>query len=112
MRTPNSPNGGFTLIEIMIVVAIIGLLAAIAVPNFLKMRTEAQKRACLTNLERMDSAKQLWGLETGKTDGDLAAQSDIVPTYLKAMPGCPSAGTYEFRAIGEKPTCTAPGHTL
>jgi prepilin-type N-terminal cleavage/methylation domain-containing protein len=112
MRKPRSDDAAFTLIEIMIVVAIIGLLAAIAVPNFLKMRTQAQTRACITNLQRIDSAKQLWGLENGRTDGDEPQQSDIVPTYIKTMPACPSAGTYEFKPIGQVPTCTVTAHTL
>jgi len=112
MRKTRSDEAAFTLIEIMIVVAIIGLLAAIAVPNFLKMRTQAQARACITNLQRIDSAKQLWGLENGKTDGEEPQEADIVPTYIKTKPTCPSAGTYQFKPIGQAPTCTVPAHTL
>ena len=103
---------GFTLIEILIVVAIIGLLVALAVPNFLRMRTTAQTRACLTNLQHIDSAKQVWGLEAGKNSGDTASEADLVPTYIKKTPFCPAGGTYDYKPIGEMPTCTFAVHTL
>lgn len=103
---------GFTLVEILIVVAIMGLLLAIAVPNFLKMRTQAQTRACISNLGHIDAAKQLWGLEKGKTEGDLPVEADLIPTYIKASPVCPAGGTYEFKPIGTKPTCTILSHSL
>jgi len=66
MRMNAGPRSGFTLIEIMIVVAIIGLLAAIAIPNFAKMRTKAQRQACIMNLKTLDSAKEAWRPKAGK----------------------------------------------
>jgi prepilin-type N-terminal cleavage/methylation domain-containing protein len=103
---------GFTLLEMLIVVAVIGLLLALAVPNFLRMRGNAQAKACISNLGEIESAKQIWGLEAGKIDGDVAATSDLVPTYLKVLPVCPSGGSYDYHPIGEIPTCTIAGHTL
>src|ERR1700691_4733209 len=63
MKMNKSKKQGFTLVEIMIVVAIIGLLAAIAIPNFVRARTTSQMNACINNLRQIDGAKQQWALE-------------------------------------------------
>lgn len=98
---------GFTLVEIMIVVAIIGLLAAIAVPNFVQARTNARRSACINNLRLIDAGKEQWALENDKNEGDAVADADITP-YLKggAMPTCPSGGEYDKQAVGTNPTCS------
>ncbi len=100
----------------MIVVAIIGVLVAIAIPNFSKTRATAQQKACIKNLNTIDSAKQQWGLDNQKSETDTPTQTDLIGTnlYIKDMPICPGGGTYSFNAIGLKPTCTlsAVGHTL
>src|SRR5271155_4402718 len=75
MKTKTSRMAGFTLVEIMIVVAIIGLLAAIAIPNFLRARSTSQMNACINNLRQIDAAKQQWALEYGKTS--TAAPSSV-----------------------------------
>lgn len=106
-------TAGFTLVEIMIVVAIIGLLAAIAVPNFVNARTNARTSACINNLRLIDAAKEQWALETNAAD-DAEPTEDEVKTYLKggAMPTCPADGSYSVEAIGTPPTCDVDGHTL
>jgi len=88
MKVRNT-NKGFTLVEIMIVVAIIGLLAAIAIPNFVKARTTAQKNACINNLRQLDGAIQQYALENKKAASDAVALSDCTP-YLKNSVVCPA----------------------
>ena len=115
MKIKTSRKAGFTLVEIMIVVAIIGLLAAIAIPNFVKARTTAQTTACITNLHQIDGAKEQWALEQKKTTGDTPTDANIYD-YIKGQvaPICPAGGTYTVGAIGTNPSCTksAGGHSL
>jgi prepilin-type N-terminal cleavage/methylation domain-containing protein len=105
---------GFTLIEIMIVVCIIGILVSIAIPAFVKSRNQARKQACIENISQLESAKQQWGIEAGKGSGDIPSQADLIGTssYIKIMPICPGGGTYDFKPIGTTATCTEPGHVL
>jgi prepilin-type N-terminal cleavage/methylation domain-containing protein len=102
-------NRGFTLVEIMIVVAIIGLLAAIAIPNFVKARTTAQKNACINNLRQIDGAIQQWALENKKDTSAPVAETDVTP-YLKNSVVCPSGGTsfadsYTVTDVATQPLC-------
>ena len=105
---------GFTLLEILIVVAVLGILVGMAFPNFLKSRTNAQKQMCIENLSQIESAKQIWGVENGKKDGDPPADTDLfgVSRYMKLKPKCPAGGTYDLTSVGVNATCTIPGHSL
>ena len=107
-------NRAFTLVEIMIVVLIIGILMAIAVPNFVKARESSRKNTCIANLKQVDSAKEQWAMDQRKNAGDACAMTDLVGTaaYLKAAPVCPSGGTYTVAAVGTNPTCSITGHAL
>lgn len=107
---------GFTLIEILIVVCIIGILVGLALPAFMKSRAQARKQVCIENISQIESAKQQWGLENGKTDGDTPSLDDLVGStrYIKKLPECPGGGSYDFQPIGTVATCTqaADGHVL
>lgn len=120
MESKTSRLTGFTLIEIMIVVAIIGLLAAIAIPNFLRARSVSQQNACINNLRQIDGAIQEWALQNGAGPDDSVTPSDIQP-YLGRGPGgqlpwCPLAGSnhafthsYSITSVANPPACNLGG---
>jgi len=103
---------GFTLVEIMIVVLIIGILLAIAVPNFVRARDSSRTQSCIANLRQIDSAKEQWAMDNKKNTGDTMAMGDLAGVYMKSTPSCPAGGTYTLNAVGTNPTCSVSGHTL
>lgn len=98
----------------MIVVAIIGLLAAIAVPNYVRARSNSQASACINNLRQIDAAANQWALENKKTTGaTINFPTDLEP-YIKLnsaskIPGCPANGTYSDASVGAVPACSLAG---
>ena len=101
-------QSGFTLVEIMIVVAIIGLLAAIAIPSFMRARTTSQQNACVNNLRMIEDGKERYAMEMGLTNGAPIAATDdttrfgvLVNTntpdqsYIRQFPLCPASTTIQ-----------------
>ena len=117
MNNITSSRSGFTLVEIMIVAGLIGLLAVIAVPNFVHARTQSNRTVCLNNLRQIDSAVQQWAAEQKKAPSDIPGFTDISP-YLKKVLVCPSGGTafsdsYTLPTVTNKPACKkAADHVL
>ena len=107
----------------MIVVAIIGLLAAIAIPNFVRARATAQQNACINNLRQIDAAANQWALENRAKTGDpISYPANLMP-YIKlnalgSIPPCPAGGIYTCSIVGTNPACSIgttlglPGHVL
>ncbi len=90
-----------------------GMIAAIAIPNFVKARATAQKNACINNLRQIDGAKQQWALENKKTADNVPTRKDLLP-YLRdhKFPVCPAGGTYTINRVADSPECSHPGHKL
>jgi len=107
MKITTIRRSGFTLVEIMIVVAIIGLLAAIAIPNFVKARTASQRNACVANMKQIHGAKATWALENKKNNADVPADADLfgADKYIAKKPECPAGGNYTLAAVDTDPTC-------
>jgi len=91
----------------MIVVAIIGLLLAMALPNFGKARTSARVKACVSNLKTLEGAKNVWALENHKAGSAVPTQPDILPFLSdKRMPVWPGNGTYRLKRVDKSPSCS------
>lgn len=104
----NRQTKGFTLVEIMIVVAIIGILIAIAVPSFLRAREISRRNACQENQSKVDGAKQQWALESNAPATATPTWTDLVgnEAYIRKSPVCPSSGTYAINNLASDPSCT------
>ena len=99
---------GFTLVEIMIVVLIIGILMAIAIPNFVKARQSSRQKTVISNLRQIDGAKERWAMENGQVAGAACASNDLSPDYIKTYPAnSPVLGSYLPNPVGANPSFLA-----
>jgi len=107
-------RAAFTLVEIMIVVAIIGLMAAIAVPNLLRAREKTQLSLIQNNLRLIDNAKQSWALENNQPSSATPTSEQLAPYFNKSKFPDGSVGeTYNIGKVNESATASLPaGETL
>ena len=89
---------------LFMVVAVVGLLAAIAIPSFMRARTQSQQNACINNIRQVEAGKEQYGMEHGLTNGDVITWTDIVgpDNYVKHYPLCPSSTTVESTAVNSE----------
>jgi prepilin-type N-terminal cleavage/methylation domain-containing protein len=106
-HTSHAANSrGFTLVEIMIVVMIIGVLLAIAIPNFVTARQSTRSKTCVANLKQIDSAKQQYIIDAKLQPTATPTSANIVPSYVRAFPSCPANGSYTIGDGNTNPTCS------
>ena len=108
----HSRQGGFTLVELMIVVAILGLLAAMALPSFSSAREKSMRNTCISHLTQISGAKDQYALSHNGLAP--AALDDLIPDIIRHRPVCPAGGTFLLGDLQNDPTCdrSAAGHTI
>jgi prepilin-type N-terminal cleavage/methylation domain-containing protein len=109
-----SARSGWTLVEIMIVVALVGFLAAIAIPNFIHARSRSNESGCINNLRQIDAGAQVWAAENNKQTGSSYTLTDIQSYFQRSrIPECPAGGQYGPNfLVGITPACNVGGHVL
>jgi type II secretory pathway pseudopilin PulG len=122
MNEPSNKSDEPTIVELLIICVLVGVLAAIAIPNFIKPRARYASPACINNLRQIDAAANEMAFEKGLKIGDKINYPDDLKPYAKLnsageIPSCPSGGTYSLKKVGDKPTCSlgntvVPAHVL
>jgi hypothetical protein len=122
MSEPKNKSFGVTVVKWVALCLFIGLLVAVAIPNFIKPRVTYAENACVNNLRQIEAAAQEFALEKGKTNGEAINYPDDLTPFIKLnkdgkIPPCPSGGIYSIKKVGDVPTCSlgtnvVPAHVL
>jgi len=107
----NGSQGGQAVL-ILPAAAMVGIGAAMLLPALAKAKSKAQDLTCINNLRQIDLAKRMWAEDNKKQSTDTPAWSELKPYLGGKMPVCPDGGVYTIGTVGEKPTCSLPGHVL
>lgn len=115
MKTGLDKTKGFTLVEIMVVVSIVGFLTAVATPRFLESRNSSRTAICINNLRQIQSAKEQYSVFENAPDTLLIVNGSDLDDYIKGGFGslsCPASGVYTINIIADDPTCIIANHAL
>lgn len=102
---------GYTLLEVMIVVLVLGILLTIAIPNFMKARESSRTKSCIANLHVIQNAKFMFAFQNSVEQDHSCTWDEILP-YIHHKPICPESGEYQLKAIKDSPTCSIDNHEL
>ena len=105
-------TSGFTLVEVLLLLAVVGLLLGVALPNSLRAQKKANAHHCRANLEDIQYAIQLWVSTGSVVPGEKVTFEKILEHLDRGRVNCPSGGEYNLSAVGKKPSCTIEGHSL
>lgn len=110
-RPVGSLRSGFTLVEVLIVVLIMGVLLSVAMPQFIRARENSSTTGCQFTLRELQGAKERWAMDNNRPADATPVMSDLVVpgVYLKSTPQCPAGGTYHIGRLNEPPQCSLGG---